>query len=166
MEMNVTNAMAMESLPNRRLTSGQAILWGGVVCGVLDAADGVVANWLHSGLNPIQVLQYIASGMLGPAAFKGGLSAAGLGLVLHFIIAFAVASIYVFASRGIPALRENAVMLGLVFGALVYLVMTFVVLPLSAVPVSPFSFPMFFNGVIGHALFVGLPIALYARRVA
>jgi len=37
---------------------------------------------------------------------------------------------------------------------------------LSAVAPSPFSPAMFLNGVIGHALFVGLPIALNARRAA
>ena len=150
----------------RSSTPGQAILWGGLLCGVLDATDGVVAYALHAGLNPIQVLQFIASGLLGPSAFDGGLAAAGLGALLHFIIAFTVAAIYVTASRAIPVLKTQAVSFGLLFGGAVYLVMTYVVLPLSAVSPSPFSLPMFLNGVIGHALFVGLPIALYARRVA
>ena len=69
----------------------QAILWGGVVAGILDAADGVI-DYGFQGLNPIQVLQYIASGALGTAAFQGGLTAAGLGVVLHFFIAFVVAA--------------------------------------------------------------------------
>jgi hypothetical protein len=38
----------------QRLTPGQAILWGGLICGVLDAIDGVVANALHAGLNPMR----------------------------------------------------------------------------------------------------------------
>ena len=56
-----------------------AILWGGLIAGVLDATDGVVAYGFR-GLNPIQVLQYIASGVLGPSSFKGGLATAGLPL--------------------------------------------------------------------------------------
>ena len=150
----------------RSLSARQAILWGGLVCGVLDAADGVVAYGLHAGLNPIQVLQFIASGLLGPAAFEGGLAAAALGAALHFLIAFVVAAIYVGASSRIPALRAEPTAFGLLFGAAVYLVMTYAVLPLSAVPPSLFSFPMFLNGIISHALFVGLPIAMYARRIA
>ena len=150
----------------RSMTSGQAILWGGLLCGVLDAAYSVAAYGLHAGLNPIQVLQFIASGLLGSSAFEGGLAAAGLGAVLHFLISFVVAAVYFAASRWIPVLRTQAVTFGLLFGAAVYLVMSYVVLPLSAVAPSPFSLAMFLNGIIGHALFVGMPIALYARRAA
>lgn len=149
-----------------RLTPTQAIFWGGVLCGTLDAIDGVVAYGLNAGLNPIQVLQFIASGLLGSSAFQGGLSAAVLGAVIHFLIAFAVAAVYVAASGWIPMLRRQPLSFGLLFGASVYLVMTYLVLPLSAVAPSPFSLAMFLNGIIGHALFVGLPIAFYARRIA
>jgi uncharacterized membrane protein YagU involved in acid resistance len=96
----------------------------------------------------------------------GGLATAGLGTLLHFFIAFTVAAVYVLASRKIVALKTQAIAFGLTFGALVYLVMTYTVLPNSAVEPSPFSLALFLNGIIGHALFVGLPIALYARRTA
>ena len=69
------------------LTVPKAILWGGLVAGVLDATDGVVAFGLQ-GLNPIQVLQYIASGLLGKASFDGGLATAALGTLIHFFITF------------------------------------------------------------------------------
>ena len=45
------------------------IIWGGLVAGILDATDGVIAFGLN-GMSPIQVLQYIASGLLGPNSFK------------------------------------------------------------------------------------------------
>ena len=48
--------------------------------------------------------------------------------------------------------------------AAVFIVMNFVVLPHTAVVKSPLSLPLLLNGVLGHALFVGLPIALSARR--
>jgi len=147
------------------LTVPRAILWGGLVAGVLDAVDGVVAFGLK-GLNPIQVLQYIASGILGPSSFNGGLGTAALGTVLHFFIAFVAAAAYVLASTWILVLKSKAVLFGLVFGAAVYFFMNYLVLPLSAVAPSPFSPGLFLNGVIGHAIFVGLPIALYARRAA
>src|SRR6266496_6577767 len=46
--------------------------------------------------------------------------------------------------------------------------MNFIVLPLSAVGprTGPISWAVFLNGVIGHALLVGLPISLPARRAA
>jgi hypothetical protein len=72
-------------------TDGWRVLRGGLIAGVLDATDGVVAFGLVLGMNPIQVLQYIASGMLGASAFNGGLLTATLGALLHFLIAFIVA---------------------------------------------------------------------------
>ena len=147
------------------LTVPKAILWGGFVAGVLDAVDGVVAFGLK-GLSPIQVLQYIASGLLGPSSFQGGLGTAALGTVLHFVIAFVAAAVYVVASQRITLLKSKAVLFGLLFGVAVYFFMNYLILPLSAVAHSPFSLGLFLNGVIGHAMFVGLPIALYARKAA
>jgi hypothetical protein len=54
------------------------IIWGGLLAGTLDAVDGVVA-FGFKGMNSIQVLQYIASGLFGMASFQGGLKTAGLG---------------------------------------------------------------------------------------
>jgi uncharacterized membrane protein YagU involved in acid resistance len=117
-------------------------------------------------MNPIQVLQYIASGALGSNAFKGGLATAALGAVLHFFIAFVVAAVYYTASRKLIALYRDPIIWSPVFGTAVYLFMNFLALPLSAVPKSPFSLPLFLNGIFGHAIFVGLPIAWFARRSA
>lgn len=140
------------------------ILLGGLVAGVLDATDGVVAYYLAYGMNPIQVLQYIASGALGAASFKGGLLTAGAGVLFHFFIAFTVAAVFYIGCRLIPKLINFYIAVGLLYGAAVYLVMNLLVLPLSAVAPSAFSLPLFLNGIIGHALFVGLPIAWFAHR--
>lgn len=141
------------------------IVWGGLVAGLLDAADALVAFGLV-GFNPIQVLQFISSGAFGAAAFGGGLLMAVVGLLFHFVIAFAVAAVFYLASRSFPALVKNYAPAGLLFGAAVYLAMTYIVLPLTALAPSPFSLPFFLNGVIGHAVFVGLPIAWFAHRSA
>lgn len=141
------------------------IVLGGLSAGTLDAVDGVVA-FGFKGMNPIQVLQYIASGLLGVASFQGGLKTAALGAVLHYFIAFAVAAIYFGASLKLPALQVHPVKWGLTYGVSVYLVMNYVVLPLSAVPKSSFSLALFLNGVIGHAIFVGFAVAWFAYRSA
>lgn len=141
------------------------IVLGGLLAGTLDAMDGVVAFGFN-GMNPIQVLQYIASGLLGAPSFQGGLKTAALGAVLHYFIAFAVAAIYYAASLKLPVLHSRPVKWGLTYGVAVFLVMNYVVLPLSAVPKSPFSLALLLNGVVGHAVFVGLAIAWFAHRSA
>jgi hypothetical protein len=149
----------------RMLPVSRAILYATLVVGVLDATDGVVFLGLH-GRNPIQVLQYIASSLLGTRSFSGGLASAGLGLVLHFAVSLVVATIYILASRRVAVLRTQWVLLGLLFGAAVWVVMNLVVLPLTAVAHGPIPTAALINGIIGHALFVGLPSAFFARNVA
>lgn len=149
---------------NKGCGAFQTILIGGVVAGLLDATNGVVAYYLAFKMNPIQVLQYIASGYFGEASFHGGLLTAAAGMLFHFFIAFTVATIFYFASKLIPWLQQHFVVSGLAYGAAIYFAMNYLVLPLSAVAPSPFSLGLFLNGVIGHALFVGLPIAWFASR--
>jgi uncharacterized membrane protein YagU involved in acid resistance len=148
--------------PKQGLTPLRAILLGGLVAGVLDAVDGVIAFGTQ-GLNPIQVLQYIASGALGKSAFQGGMATAALGAVFHFTIAWVAAAVFVYASRRVQFLKRQALPAGLLYGAAVYFFMNYLVLPLSAVAAGRFQLGLFLNGVIGHALFVGLPISLFAR---
>ena len=151
-------------LAARTLPVSRAILYATLVVGVLDATDGVVFLGLH-GQNPIQVLQYIASSLLGTRSFSGGLASAGLGLVLHFAISLVVATIYILASRRVAVLRTQWVLLGLLFGAAVWVVMNLVVLPLTAVAHGPIPTAALINGIIGHALLVGLPSAFFATKV-
>jgi hypothetical protein len=44
-------------------------------------------------------------------------------------------------------------------------VMNLVFLPFTAVAHNPISAAALVNGIIGHALFVGLPCAFFARKV-
>ena len=142
----------------------RAILYATLAVGLLDATDGVVFLGLH-GRNPVQVLQYIASSVMGVRAFSDGLASAGIGLVLHFAVSLVVAAIYILASRRLAVLRTRWVVLGLLYGAAVWAVMNLVLLPFTAVIHSPITTAALLNGVIGHALFVGLPSAFFAHKV-
>jgi uncharacterized membrane protein YagU involved in acid resistance len=114
------------------------------------------------GVSPVRILQSVASGLLGAAAYEGGAGTAALGTVLHFFIATVAAAVYYAASRKIAFLARNPVPSGLLYGIAVYLFMNLVVLPLSAVPKRPFvpSLAM----VVIHMLCVGLPIAVVLRQ--
>jgi hypothetical protein len=141
----------------------QALAAGTVAVALLDATDGVVFYWLTAHKNPIQVLQYIASGAFGAAAYDGGLATAFAGLLLHVGISAVVAGAFVAAYLRWPAVREHAIALGLVYGAAVWAFMNLAVLPHTGAA-GPISSLQAANGLIGHALFVGLPAALASRR--
>ena len=142
---------------------GKAVLWGGLTAGLLDATDGVIA-FAFKGMNPIQVLQYIASGAFGKAAFSGGLTTALAGLVFHFFISFVLAFVYTTAAERLKELQQQPIQFGLAYGASVNVVMTYLVLPFTAVGATAVEWPYFLNGLVGHALFVGLPIAFATRK--
>lgn len=141
----------------------QTIVYGGLLAGVLDALDAMIFNGLR-GVSPGSVWRYVASGLLGREAFGGRLKTALLGLSLHFLIAFILAAIYYGASLALPVLLRRAATCGLLYGVAVYFVMNHIVTPLSAAPPLSFALAALINGVAGHALLVGLPIALIARR--
>jgi len=151
-------------MENNRSGRARAIVAGGLAAGVLDAVDALVAYKLVYGMSPLVIYQFVASGVLGKSAYAGGGRSALLGLAVHFLIAFTAATVFVLASERLPALRRNAVAWGLAFGVAVFVVMSFVVTPLSRIGASVPPLPLLVNGVLGHALLVGLPIALAARR--
>ena len=112
----------------------------------------------------LRVAQFIASGVLGVAAFTGGAKTAALGVALHFLIATVAAAVFYFASRKFLVLVERPVTFGLLYGVVVHLFMTQVVLPLSNVTQRPPTLSGFIIGLLIIMFFVGLPIALIVRR--
>jgi hypothetical protein len=140
-----------------------AVLWAGLACGVLDITAALVVYGFF-GLKPVPLLQGIASGLLGPKAFDGGLATALLGLLCHFVIAFGAATVYFVASRALRVLVDQAVVFGVLYGVAVYFFMNRIVLPLSAAAKRPFSLKFMIIGVVIHIFCVGLPISLSVRR--
>ena len=81
-------------------------------------------------------------------------------------MATCIAAVYYAASLMLPVMIRHAVVSGLIYGMLAYLVMNYVVIPLSAAGSGRFSWRTFLPAFIAHALLVGLPVALLARRSA
>ena len=138
-----------------------AIILGGLIVGVLDLAYAII---VYSPHQPILVPQTIASGVLGMKSYGGGMASAVLGVILHFVIALGAATVYYLASRKLPFLVRRAFIGGIIFGALVYLFMHFVVLPLSAVPPGHTRFGYQAFEFVEHWFCVGLPISLSVRH--
>lgn len=163
--MQPTKASILAASPSTISSFARAIAIGGAVVGVLDALDGVVFFALTAGMNPLQVLQYIASGALGTSAFEGGLATAALGALIHFALAYGFTTTFVVAWSRVHAIRKHGTVVGLTWGVGVWAFMNLLVLPLTHVAPSPFTVLSVLHGIIGHALFVGLAAAVVARRV-
>jgi uncharacterized membrane protein YagU involved in acid resistance len=140
-----------------------AIAWATLVAGVLDIGSAFILAYLK-GVGPIRVLQAVAAGLLGrESAINGGLATAGLGLAIHFFIAFVVASVFYVASRKLVFLTRHAVISGLLYGVAVYGFMYWIVMPLAYPVVHP-SVSRDVTAVCVHMFLIGLPIALIVRR--
>ncbi|HEY2797497.1 MAG TPA: hypothetical protein VGK26_06375 [Thermoanaerobaculia bacterium] len=149
----------------------RAIVWGGVLCGILDITAAFVLSWALARVGPMRVLQGIAEALLGPSSAGGGLAAASLGLAMHFGVAFFWAAVFALLCRRFPALLRWSVPAGLIYGAVVWIVMYRVVIPLI-----PLANELYLTNVdhtipklrvrqvLVHFVCVGLPIALAARR--
>jgi hypothetical protein len=155
--------MRVRDLDGMPATPAHPILTGGLIAGVLDITAAIVI-YAFRGVAPVRILQSVASGLLGPAAFTGGGKTAALGLALHFLIATTAAAVYFLASRKLPALIRKPGLWGSLYGVAVWAFMNFVVLPLSAVRKQPFDAEMALILVAVHIVCVGLPIAFAARR--
>jgi hypothetical protein len=143
----------------------KAIVWGGMIAGVLDLAFAIF-YYGAKGATVMGVLKSIAAGWLGKAAMKtGGLGIAALGVASHFLIALGAAAVFWAASRRWPVLGGRGVWAsGMIFGAGVYFFMNGVVMPLSAHQTKAWPVNVDLWVLAAHMFLVGLPIAWVARR--
>ena len=137
-----------------------AIAVGGGIAGALDLLQAcLLFGW--------RIPLAIAAGLLGRQAFHGAVGTYILGVCLHFFIACSATAIYYAASRKLRFLSEHALVCGLFYGIAVELVMSYIVLPLSALHArGPYKLHDVLLGLAVHMVVVGLPIAFSVRRFA
>ncbi len=155
--------VAASASTNEKSQAFPALGWAGLVAGVLDISSAFILSYLKGG-GPTGVLQGVAAGLVGrESAINGGLATAGLGLAIHFFIAFVVATVFYVASRKLDFLTRHPVISGLLYGVVVYGFMYWVVMPLAYPVVHP-SVSRDATAVCVHMFLIGLPIALIVRR--
>lgn len=158
----MTHAAALPGTPRALRT----ILRAGVLAGTLDIGY-VFVIYGPRGVAPARILKGIAAAVLGrDAALSGGWGVAALGLVMHFCVALTAAAVFYAASRKLSFLTQHALISGVAYGALVWLVMNAVVLPLTATPPKSFPPPQWGVIFLAHLICVGPPIALVVRHAS
>lgn len=139
---------------------------GGLITGLLHI---VVQVGIVFGLilkSPFMTsLQYVASGIMGDAAYAGGLGTALLGLILEIVMTIIIAGIFIFSADRIFLLRKNVIVGSLLYGFGVFIVMTFIVQPLSAAAtLPPPAIWLLIEIVLEHILLIGLPLGLLLQQ--
>lgn len=154
----------------RGLTRPSDLAWRQVMIGGLLVAAGDIAfattrwfSWDAQGLT--RVFQSIAVGVLGQASFEGGIATAILGAALHLFMATMFVAVYAAVARRFAAILDRPVVFGLLYGVVLYVVMNFIVMPLSRVGRSPSleHFDAIAIVLAAHMVF-GIVCVVFARR--
>jgi hypothetical protein len=138
----------------------RSVLYAGLVAGTVDIAAAAAINMVGFGV----ILRAVASGLLGRAAFQADSWVAALGMGLQWGMSIIIAAIYVLAGLKLPILFRRWILCGTLYGVVVFFVMNYVVMPLSAVGhVAHFKPASFIENLLAMLLF-GLIIASIAHH--
>ena len=146
------------------------LLIAGALVAVLDGAFAVaIYVYILHACSTAQLMQSIASALLGGAAFRGGRPTVALGVALHVAVAYGWTLVYAAVRAASGRLREltmtsgGGLAAGATFGVFVWLAMDLLILPLTRARPTPIGSPLFLIMLIWHAAGVGIPIALTVR---
>ena len=159
------STIASKPLDNRS-SLVRPIVLGGLFIFIVQAIHMWIVYTLIQKTPFVVNWQFIASGILGEAAFAGGMATALVGVLFHLIISLAVAAVFALAVDRLPLLRRNLIVGSLLYGFGVWVVMNMVVMPLSATPPIPApTLPWLIEAILEHTLLVGLPLGMLVRRI-
>jgi hypothetical protein len=153
--------MTAPSFPPRQRSPAVYVLAGGIIAGTLDIAYACTFWALKAGVPAQRIFQSVAAGSLGQASFEGGAATAALGLGLHYFIATTMSVVYYVVARRWPLLWQRPVLVGAGYGLILYGVMNYIVVPLSAAAHGGPKDPLWVGlSVVVHMFLIGVPIAL------
>jgi len=157
----------MTQAPARPPHKSWTVVWIGLVAGTLDITENIIFNHFR-GVTMKMIFQYIASGLIGMKSFSLGTESVALGVAIHYAIAMTWTVIFYLLSRKLLILTRQAAICGIVYGGVVYVIMNFVVLPLTAVPHSTKAVTLAsrVSGVLALLFCIGLTISLLIREYA
>jgi hypothetical protein len=134
----------------------------GLLAGTLDILAACTDYYIATEKNPVAVLRFIASGVLGKDAFTGGTGAAVFGLALHYLIAFIFTIFFFLVYPKIKLLSKNRIITAIVYGIFIWAIMSRIVLPLSNTPALTFHIGKAIKAALILTVMIGLPLSFIA----
>lgn len=148
--------------------TGTARPWRPLLAGtaVIGSADLLFAwsFWASKGVGFVDILHSIARGWYGKTGDGGGTAGALVGAASHYTIIFGMLLAYWLAARLHAEFTRHVLLLGATYGLLLYLIMNFVVLPLSAVGLPKFDNLAWVVSSIAMHMLIGVLIAWFVRK--
>jgi hypothetical protein len=134
--------------------------------------DGLFASALSAfayGSTVTRLWQGVASTLIGPAAFEGGTRTALVGVLMHFGVALGWSAVFLALVSSSARLRRvvrspgGIVAVAVVYGPLIWLVMSLAVIPLLTGRPPAITLRWWVQ-LLGHIPFVALPIVASLGR--
>ncbi|MEP7322210.1 MAG: hypothetical protein ABI761_09830 [Saprospiraceae bacterium] len=143
----------------------KAVLFATLIAGLMDITSAYIDVYIRTGHISTKMFQYIAGGALGlDTSLKGGLGVQALGLCIHFFLAFSYTLTFFLIYPKLHLQQFNKYLIGFIYGFLVGMFMTFVVLPLTKLPHNPFDFAKALKAWLILAFMLGIPVSFIANR--
>ena len=153
---------ATQSTPKKLST---AIILTGLLAGTCDITAACTQFYIKTGKSPILVGQYIASAVFGKeTAYSGDVSMIVIGFLFHYMVAFGWTILFFFAYPRMSFLRGNKIVVGIAYGAFVWVMMSQVVVPITLIGRGPFNFSNAAQAMAILMACIGIPISLMANR--
>ena len=149
---------------NAFAASARAAVSSGIVGNIAIGIYLCIALPLFFKAPALRLFQWDDSNIVGSSAYGGGWASAAQGLFFDFIVACCWGAGFVILYRLLPMVRRSIVASGLAFGAIVWLVMFFVVVPIGKAQHPSLAVAALLNAIVAHTLFFGLPVALVVRK--
>lgn len=140
------------------------ILLAGLLAGTLDISSAFVDYYIATGKNPLIVLNFIASGLLGKDAFGDSILFPLLGLLLHYIIAMSFTFFFFSIYYKLSLQKINPIVTAILYGIFIWLVMNLVVVPLSSAHTSAFTAFKVIKSMLILIVMLGLPLSFIAKK--
>ena len=154
---------ATDGLHRPNHTGLQAVLLGGLAAGLADFFYASIRGVTNGGtwMGP---WKSVASGLIGPSARSGGFEVVLLGIALHFFICLVAATLLYFSVKRLTWLRQQWVVLSIIYGIMFLAVMNYVVLPLSQIGRPVYPLAKMYEYIFWHIVLVGLTTSFFITR--
>lgn len=138
------------------------VLLAGIIVGTLDITAAMLQFYLKTEKDPLTVLKFVASGVFGTAALKGGADMIAWGFLFHYIIAMSFTIFFFWLCNKFPSLLTHRLITGIGYGILAWAFMRFIVLPLSLTNQQPFNLTAAIIAASIIVVCIGIPLSFMA----
>jgi hypothetical protein len=138
------------------------VLLAGILVGTLDICAAMLQFFLKTGKDPFIVPKFVASGVFGSDAMKGGATMIAFGFLFHYIIAMSFTVFFFWLCSKLPSLLENRLLTGIGYGIFAWALMRFVIVPLSLANQQPATLISVLIAILILIVCIGIPLAYMA----